>query len=127
MKLSDIESGLASGKLASELSITDWKHKLIIIKVNDLKNSHELASILHITEGEDRDCALCVKYVKSEKHCNNCPLINVDPLTCFHRDSYYGLFIRASNHNELVITVKNMISALEKAFEIEKRKASEEE
>jgi hypothetical protein len=125
MKLSDIEQGLASGKLASELSLEDWNNKLSIIYESGPNTCGELGDILEYIEGEDRDCALCIKYVKSEHTCDHCPLVIVDTDTCFHRKSYYGVFSRASNHEDLVSATKDMISALEKAVDIERGRRNE--
>jgi hypothetical protein len=125
MKLSDIEQGLASGKLASELSLKDWNNKLSIIYDRGPGICGELDDILEEIEGEDRDCALCIKYVKSEHTCKNCPLIIVDPNTCFSRISYYGVFSRASNYDDLVSATKDMISALEKAVDIDRGSRNE--
>jgi hypothetical protein len=120
MKLRDIEQGLASGKLASELSLEDWTHKLYLIQEFTITDSTELENMLWAQEGDDEECALCIKCVKSEHTCKNCPLGIVGPYTCFCHDSYYRMFIRASNHDDLVSATKNMISALEKAVDVER-------
>jgi hypothetical protein len=66
------------------------------------------------------DCPLCTQYVHKTGICGICPLAAVD-ISCFDAESIYRKYAYARNYYELKMFTGQMVEALKKAVDIEKK------